>query len=147
MCYLYPMIRRIVLLAALVAFGACGGGSSDVSEGSSTGTATGAATRAVPAAKKPPRSKKGAQLFMANCARCHGMKGVPDPGTAARTGVKDLTQPELQARLTDDEIRKQIVKGSDNRQMPSFAGVFTDQQIEQILAHVRSLRDDSKVLP
>jgi len=74
------------------------------------------------------------------------MNGVPDSGTRARTGVKDLTEPALQDRLSDAEIKDQIVNGSANRQMPAFGNVFTPQQINALVAHVRSLRDDKTTL-
>ena len=82
----------------------------------------------------------GAQVFAAACARCHGPGGQPDPGMVAKLGVKDLTSPELQARLSDADIRTQIVRGSKNKQMPSFDGALTDAQLEAVIEHVRKLR-------
>ena len=82
----------------------------------------------------------GAEIFKEVCARCHGPGGQPAPSMIARLGVKDLTSDEVQNRLTDKEIRNQIVNGSKNKQMPSFAGALSDEQLEAIIAHVRTLR-------
>jgi mono/diheme cytochrome c family protein len=82
----------------------------------------------------------GAKVFEGACARCHGPNGRPDPGMVAKLGVKDLTQPALQARLSDADIRQQILKGSKNKQMPSFDGALTEPQIDAVIAHVRSLK-------
>lgn len=84
----------------------------------------------------------GAAIFAEVCARCHGPEGTPDPGNVARLGVKDLADPALQLRLSDAEIRRQIIKGSDNKQMPAFEGTLTEEQIAAIIAHVRTLRRD-----
>jgi mono/diheme cytochrome c family protein len=82
----------------------------------------------------------GAKVFAGACARCHGPNGRPDPGMVAKLGVKDLTSAKLQARLTDGEIRQQILKGSKNKQMPSFDGALTDAQVDAVIAHVRGLK-------
>jgi mono/diheme cytochrome c family protein len=82
----------------------------------------------------------GAAVYAEACARCHGSGGVPDSGLVARLGVKDLTDPSLQDRLTDAAIAEQILGGSKNQQMPAFAGVITTEQVKAVTSHVRSLR-------
>ncbi|HLU67640.1 MAG TPA: cytochrome c [Kofleriaceae bacterium] len=85
----------------------------------------------------------GAAIYAEVCARCHGPDGVPDPSSVARLGVKPLTSEHVQERLSDEDIRQQILQGSRNRQMPSFAGALSDAQIEAIVQHVRTLRSGS----
>lgn len=82
----------------------------------------------------------GAAIFAEVCARCHGPSGVPPPSEVARLGVKPLTSDRVRRELSDDDIRRQILNGSDNKQMPSFAGALSDAQLEAIIAHVRTLR-------
>ena len=82
----------------------------------------------------------GAEIFDQACSRCHGKHGVPEAGMVAQIGVKDLTTDRVQDSFTDDQLRKQIIDGSENQKMPSFAGALTDDQIEAVIAHVRSLR-------
>jgi mono/diheme cytochrome c family protein len=57
----------------------------------------------------------------------------------ARLGVKPLTSEHVQRELSDEEIRNQILRGSKNKQMPSFQGALSDDQIAAVVSHVRSL--------
>lgn len=80
----------------------------------------------------------GAKIFAEVCARCHGPEGEPDASMVARYGVKNLRSDHVQRELTDVDIRRQILLGSKNKQMPSFEGAITDEQIAAVIAHVRS---------
>lgn len=82
----------------------------------------------------------GAAIFSEACARCHGPAGVPDAASVARLGVKPLTTDNVQHRLSDDDIRRQILQGSENKQMPSFAGALSDAQVAAVIRHIRTLR-------
>jgi mono/diheme cytochrome c family protein len=82
----------------------------------------------------------GPRVYAEACARCHGPDGVPDPGLRAQLGVKDLTDPELHARLSDDDLRRQIREGSDNKKMPAFNEMLTPEQVDALVAHIRTLR-------
>jgi quinoprotein glucose dehydrogenase len=84
-------------------------------------------------------SDDGAAVFAEACAPCHGPGGVPDPGIVARLGVKNLTEPELHARLSDADIVAQIRNGSQNQHMPAFAGALTDAQVAALVRHIRGL--------
>jgi mono/diheme cytochrome c family protein len=81
----------------------------------------------------------GAAIFSEVCARCHGPVGVPDAANVARLGVKPLTSPHVQRELSDEDIRRQILQGSRNKQMPAFAGALSEDQVDAIVAHVRTL--------
>lgn len=80
----------------------------------------------------------GAAVFSEVCARCHGPQGVPDTGMVARLGVVPLTSKRVQD-LSDADIRRQILEGSANQQMPSFAGALSGEQIDAVIRHVRGL--------
>lgn len=80
----------------------------------------------------------GAELYAKFCATCHGVSGKPDPTMIARLGVRDLTSPELRARVTPALVETQVRQGSQNKLMPSFEGAFTDAQIKAIAAYVAS---------
>lgn len=81
----------------------------------------------------------GAAVYSEVCARCHGPEGEPSSAMVARLGVKPLTSKHVQEQLTDAQIRHQILHGSDNKQMPSFAGALSDAQIRAVIEHVRTL--------
>ena len=83
-------------------------------------------------------SADGAQVFSSICAACHGPTGKPTEANVARLGVKDLTAPELRARVTPALVENQVRKGSQNKLMPAFEGALTDEQIKAVAAYVSS---------
>lgn len=83
----------------------------------------------------------GARIYAEACERCHGPSGVPDPGLRAQLGVKDLTEAELHARLSDEGLVAQVRNGSPDRRMPAFGpDMLSDEQLEALVQHIRSLR-------
>jgi mono/diheme cytochrome c family protein len=82
----------------------------------------------------------GKELFTANCAPCHGPDGKAKTPAARKLGVKDLTQ----SKLSDAEIKKQIVEGKKdkkgNQQMPAFEDKLSAEQIAAIIAVVKEFR-------
>lgn len=69
--------------------------------------------RANPVEATPPALLKGRALYQKHCASCHGDKGKGD-GPAESYEVEpatDLTDPALQARLTDGEVLWKITTG------------------------------------
>lgn len=86
----------------------------------------------------------GDAIFSEACARCHGPAGVPTQVDVVRLGVRNLSQPELQDRMSDADIHQQILHGSENQRMPSFAGALSEEQIAAVIAHVRTLRQPPK---
>jgi mono/diheme cytochrome c family protein len=82
----------------------------------------------------------GGALFTEICARCHGIDGRGEPTARLQLGVPDMTDPGWQARLTDDDIWRAVRQGSRSRKMPGFGELFTAQQLDAIVAHVRALR-------
>jgi mono/diheme cytochrome c family protein len=93
---------------------------------------------ACPASESAGTSVDGAELYAKFCSTCHGVTGKPDATMSARLGVRDLTSPELRARVTPALIEAQVRKGSQNKLMPAFEGAFTDEQIKAISAYVAS---------
>ena len=83
-------------------------------------------------------SDDGAKVFQSVCAACHGPEGKPNASMVARLAVRDLTAPELRARVTPALVEAQVRKGSQNKLMPSFAGALTDTQIKAVAAYVAS---------
>jgi mono/diheme cytochrome c family protein len=90
------------------------------------------------ACDKSTSGTDGAQLFQSMCATCHGPTGKPTEAMVARLGVRDLTSPELRAKITPALVEAQIRKGSQNKLMPSFEGALTDEQIKALAAYVAS---------
>jgi mono/diheme cytochrome c family protein len=74
---------------------------------------------------------KGRGLYATRCAGCHGPNGLP-------------TMPEIPnftlgqgLMKSDQEIMNFIKKGKGV--MPAFAGVITDDEILDVIAHLRTL--------
>ena len=81
---------------------------------------------------------EGPELFARLCSACHGPDGKPPAAMELRLGVRDLTAPELRARITPELVERQVRRGSDNKLMPSFQDLATDAQIKALAAYVAS---------
>ncbi|HEY9126345.1 MAG TPA: cytochrome c [Acidobacteriaceae bacterium] len=88
-------------------------------------------------AKLTPEQAEGQHLYAVRCAHCHrdndlGLKPPPPElkGVMAR-GILPSG-----ARATDDAVRKTVLTGKGN--MPSFAGRFTEAQMQALIAYLRT---------
>jgi mono/diheme cytochrome c family protein len=81
---------------------------------------------------------EGPPLFAKLCSACHGPTGKPPAAMELRLGVRDLTAPELRARITPELVERQVRRGSENKLMPSFVGLASDAQIKALAAYVAS---------
>lgn len=82
--------------------------------------------------------ERGASAFQRACAGCHGPDGRGTRPPGFKTPPRNLTDPELQARLTDAMIKETIRFGKG--QMPNFGAALPQQDIDDIVAYVRTLR-------
>lgn len=73
-------------------------------------------------------------LYNTNCVACHGKGGQNGP-------AMDLANPELQALLDDDTVRKIVTNGFPGTQMPAWAqsagGMLTAQQVNALVTGMR----------
>jgi mono/diheme cytochrome c family protein len=91
--------------------------------------------------------KRGGQIFAANCARCHGKEGKGDGRdlTKLQSAVTpdDWTDKESNQELTDSFIVAMITRGGKangkSRIMPAFGDKLNPQQVQDLLAFIRSL--------
>lgn len=76
-----------------------------------------------------PSVARGAPIFAANCAVCHGAGGRGNGPLASKLPVRpaDLTEPHLFAHKVGD-MYWWIGHGTDNGVMPGFAGKLTPDQ-------------------
>jgi mono/diheme cytochrome c family protein len=68
------------------------------------------------------------------CATCHGRKGKGDGPSSTMVKARDLTNPEFQATLSDEQMKKVIREGKDK--MPAFN--LPDSIIDGLIEHVRN---------
>jgi mono/diheme cytochrome c family protein len=73
----------------------------------------------------------GKNLYEKNCAPCHGADGA-----AGRFGAKNLQK----SMLADAAITERITKGK--RIMPSFGKRLTQDEIGQVAAYIKTLRNN-----
>ncbi len=88
-----------------------------------------------PEALWSPEEARGAQVFQANCAKCHyptSTRGSKGPGLQAITKVKAMPSGQPP---TDERLTVVIVRGRG--MMP--ATQLTDEQLSDLLAYIRSL--------
>ena len=70
------------------------------------------------------------------CAPCHGVFGRGDGPNGPMVHAPDLTSPELQARVKDDEMIAAIKNGKN--QMPRFD--LSDKVVAGLVARIRASR-------
>ena len=56
----------------------------------------------------------GTELWKKHCAMCHGIDGTGHTMMGKKLGLKDYTDPAVQAKMTDEEIAKAIKDGVKN---------------------------------
>ena len=81
----------------------------------------------------------GRELYEQQCAFCHGLegKGQGQTGVQFYPPVPSLADPELE--MTDAQIHFVITKGIRYTAMPSFAKVFTSDEIWKIVLWAQHL--------
>ena len=99
-----------------------------------------ACAMALGACRHPRRTpvERGQGVFLRSCAGCHGQdgRGAHPPGFSVPP--RDLTTPELQARLSDGALRETIRYGKG--QMPPFGASLLPEDVEDLVAFVRTLK-------
>lgn len=84
-------------------------------------------------------------IWNMNCAACHGKDGKGQTMMGRKLGIKDLTDPKVQAALTDEQAVKDIKEGvteNGRTKMKAFGDKFSDDQIKDLVAHVRSFKSE-----
>lgn len=84
-----------------------------------------------PTIKVPAEFETGQNYFHKLCASCHGSDALGKQTKAP--GLIDLEY--LPANYSDDEIRQQIIEGSDK--MPSQRNKMSDKEIGEVIKYLR----------
>ncbi len=78
-----------------------------------------------------------------HCAQCHGTDGKGKTKMGEKLGVKDLTDPALQAKVSDEDMVKTIkngVRSGGMTRMKAYGDVLTDEEIRQLVKLIRSFK-------
>ncbi len=101
-------------------------------------------------AGKPGNPARGAVLFAAHCALCHGAAGVGAPSTGvtlSRPRSQPIMAPALDnpgylASASDPVIRTAVVRGVAGTPMPSSRREgLTAKNVDDLVAYIRSLQN------
>ena len=93
---------------------------------------------------------EGQKLYMTHCSSCHGDKGRGDGAAGKALPVKpaDHTDGNLMNSFTDEFLVTIISKGGaavgKSSFMPAWGGVLKDNQLQDLLAYLRSIANPSK---
>lgn len=123
----------------------CGGGKSEQSSSTSgsepqaSAPSTTSAPAATPAAGTTADSDLGAKVYAQRCVLCHGPGGHGDgPGAAAlNPKPRNHTDGSYMNARTDAELLEVIHNGKGS--MPAWKGVLTEEEMQAVLKHVRTL--------
>jgi cbb3-type cytochrome c oxidase subunit III len=80
----------------------------------------------------------GAAVFGSKCVLCHGKDGAGLPNWKSK-GQPDLTSAEWQRSHTDAQIAE-VIKNGKGKFMPPFKAKLSDDEVNAVVAHVRSLK-------
>lgn len=116
---------------------------------------SGAVTAAFSESKTDSKVFKGQVTFQYYCTTCHGVSGMGD-GPAAKEIYKylkiaprNLSDEKFQSSRTDKQLFTAISGGMHSKahkvaQMPAWGKTFSKEEIEQVIAYVRTLRKAKK---
>ncbi|MCL4786408.1 MAG: c-type cytochrome [Verrucomicrobia bacterium] len=81
-------------------------------------------------------------LYDKQCAKCHGADGKGNTKMGKKEGVKDYTDPKVQAELTDERAFKSIKEGikDGNKVVKKPAENLTDAEIKALVKHMRTFK-------
>lgn len=77
------------------------------------------------------------------CAKCHGADGKGQTKMGQKLGIKDLTDPKVQAELKDEDAIKAIKEGVKDKEgktlMKPMEGL-SDDEIKALVQHIRNFK-------
>ncbi len=79
-----------------------------------------------------------------DCQKCHAADGSGLTKKGRKLHLKDYRKTEVQAEMSDEDITAAIkdgIKKDGEFTMNAFGEDYTDEQIAELLAYVRSLKE------
>ena len=97
-------------------------------------------------AQMPGSAERGKRYYDGHCASCHGLSGdgsgPEGVGLSPRpTNFKDAT---VMSGLTDNDLERTIMIGKENTAMRGYSTVLQPQDVEDLIAYIRTLSQQSK---
>lgn len=83
-------------------------------------------------------------LWAKNCKKCHGDDGKGETRVGKKLGLKDYTDPEVQASFSDEEAIKVTMEGavdeSGKETMKPFKDKLSEEEVLALVAYVRAFK-------
>lgn len=88
------------------------------------------------------RAATAQEIWTKDCAKCHSADGSASGPMGQRLKIKNYTNAEVNAAMTDEEITKAIKEGEKNEAgkpvMPAYGAKLSDDDVAGLLQLIRS---------
>lgn len=84
------------------------------------------------------KARTSADLYVRNCASCHGRDGRAKTLKARVNHARKLSDPEWQDRVSDERIFNSILNGKGK--MPPYGKKLSEPEIDSLVDYVRALK-------
>jgi len=83
-------------------------------------------------------------LYAKQCAKCHGADGKGNTKMGKKEGVKDYSDPKVQAEMSDERAFKSIKEGIKNGEkvVKKPAENLTDDEIKALVKYLRTFKQE-----
>ena len=81
------------------------------------------------------------QNWEKHCLKCHGADGKGNTKMGKQSGVKDYTDPKVQAEMKEENALKIIKEGiveKGRKKMDPYADKLTEQEMKELIAYIRA---------
>ena len=141
-------VIKLCIISTVIALfaAACGSTAPAANQGANAATTkTSPAANTAPGnvvAVQPQQSSTGKELYAENCQICHKDNGTGGKVTIEGKNLKaeNLTEDKFK-KASDEKLMGYIENGVPDEGMPAFEGKLDDEQIESIVAHIRTLQN------
>jgi mono/diheme cytochrome c family protein len=89
----------------------------------------------------PAVAANATDLFMDNCASCHGPDGKAHTPIAKKLGVKNLTESKLTLAQIESQITNGVKTAKGTVKMPAFDEKLGKEDISSVAAYVKALQN------
>lgn len=87
-----------------------------------------------------PRIRKGREIYVSQCAKCHGDRGqgIANPAIGLNVAPRDLTTPQARANWSRDAMIEIVRFGRSGTMMISYRDQLPKADIENVVDYVRA---------
>ena len=89
------------------------------------------------------RAAEAKATWEKDCAKCHGADGNGKTMMGKRFGIKDYTDPKVQAAMKDEAMVKAIkegVKENGKTRMKAYGDTLSDEEIKGLVKYIRGFK-------